>query len=168
MPKNASCFFVTIPQLNGKGILLYKKILIGAISLLVATQALQARPAPLGSEKRLASKSSSFRELIVDCTERSKSLSCHRAGVYYINERSDYINGTDYLNQACKLGRGYSCTLLGTYYEIGEIVAKDIAKAKDYYNKGCLRGSETGCEKFNTTIIPPVVKKKAWYHILFK
>lgn len=125
----------------------------------MATQTVDARQAPLDDQRHLDERKSSFRELILGCSERSKSLSCHRAGIYYIQERGDYRNGIEYLNQACKLGRGYSCTVLGNYYKEGKIVPKDLWVAKTYYNKGCIRKSDEGCKNYKETIVPPPVKK---------
>jgi len=136
-----------------------KTLILSAIALLSVTNS-QARNFPTESEVNLDFHKSTFRELITDCTERSKSLSCHRAGVYYIKVRADYTNGIRYLNNSCELGRGYSCTLIGDYYRDGLIVKKDLIKAKDYYNKGCLRNSESGCKKFTQIILVPEKKKK--------
>jgi len=134
---------------------------IAIASILLGTVLATARPSPVYSEKQLDTKTTNFRNLIVDCTERSKSLSCHRAGVYYIDIRKDYKNGIEFLNNACNLGRGYSCTLAGDYYRQGKIVKKDLIVAKSFYNKGCIRESQDGCKKFNE-INSPIIKKKTF------
>ncbi len=136
-----------------------------ALVTLVLVSQLEARPVPLGAEERLNTKTSSFRELVVDCTERSKSVACHRAGMYYIDQRHDYQNGFEFLNNACKLGGGYSCTTIGNFYQAGSIFIKDLVKAKEYYNKGCLRESQEGCEKFKRIIIVPAPKKSTFFNI---
>ncbi|MBD3808555.1 MAG: sel1 repeat family protein [Epsilonproteobacteria bacterium] len=135
------------------------KILTG-LTILSLAQLAQARPAPSDAHKALDKKNSSFRNLILDCTERNISLSCHRAGVFYISVRKEFQKGIDYLNQSCELGRGYSCTVLGDYYSSGNIVAKNSVVAKSYYNKGCVRESEEGCQKWGGVVIVPQPKKK--------
>lgn len=105
-----------------------------------------ARISPIDSEKNLHDKKSTVRELVVDCLERGKSLSCHRLGIYYIEKREKYTKGLKYLRSSCQLGRGYSCALIGRYYEEGEIVDKNLELASQWYEIGCLRDSNEGCK----------------------
>ena len=135
-----------------------RKIVFPLIALL--SVGAEARVNPTESETRLDFRWSTFRELLTDCTERSKSLSCHRAGIYYIKKRHDYTNGVRFLKTACTLGRGYSCTLLGDFYKEGKIVKRDIYKAQEYYDKGCVRESGSGCRKYNALRVPPKPKKR--------
>ena len=144
------------------------------LSLLLASSFNSSLPAreldrvpPLVAEDNLLHHSSTFRQLITDCLERSKSLSCHRAGVYFINERGEFKNGVKYINASCELGRGYSCTLLGSYYQRGYGVKKNPILAKEYYNKGCLRESQQGCKKYKQLKIKYVKDKRNFVDKLF-
>jgi len=118
------------------------------------------RPAPLVSELDLTYKKSSFRELTLDCLERSKSLACHRAGIKHlvIGEVDD---GITLLKRACELGRGWSCTVVGDIYYDGEHINKNLMIAKEYYRKGCLRESRDGCKKYPRIHIKFVAPKKS-------
>jgi TPR repeat protein len=145
----------------------YFLIVLGLLlfsSSLSANKRYVDRQVPLVSEEKLLHKTSNIRELITDCLERSKSLSCHRAGVWFINERKDYSKGIGYLDASCQLGRGYSCTLIGSYYQRGEGVNASYSKAREYYNKGCLRYSDMGCKKYK--LIKKAPTKKTFFQKL--
>jgi len=116
------------------------------------------RKSPYEANMRLENRSSDIRDLITDCTERSISLSCHRAGVWLVKHK-DTQRGISYIANACKLGRGYSCRLVGEYYlrgatryegkTVGEKQKADFDKnaklAKDYFIQGCFRHDKKSC-----------------------
>ena len=125
------------------------------------------RPAPLVSKMRLLEKKTSFRDLTLDCLERYNSRSCYRAGLRHLKLGDSSKDTILLLNRACELGSGWSCTVLGDIYSYDEnlkgkiTVKKNDRKAKEYYRKGCLRESESGCRKYSHLHIVNVPVKKS-------
>jgi len=143
-----------------------KKILLPFLALGVLSTCVIAddgwyltRKSPHQANYELENRTTSIRDLITDCTERSISLSCHRAGVWFISKgdsRGGFreAKGYKYLNNACTLGRGYSCRLLGTIYqEKGE-----TKKAMEYFYKGCFRKDNKSCTLYHD--VPDTKKPK--------
>lgn len=67
-----------------------------------------------------------------------------------ISKRKGYIKkGIDLLLKACKLESGFSCYILGGYFENGFYVAQDKEIANNYYKYSCNLGIPPACEKIN-------------------
>lgn len=67
-----------------------------------------------------------------------------------ISKRKGYIKkGIDLLLKACKLESGFSCYILGGYFENGFYVAQDKEIANNYYKYSCNLGNPPACEKIN-------------------
>lgn len=67
-----------------------------------------------------------------------------------ISKRKGYIKkGIDLLLKACKLESGFSCYILGSYFENGFYVAQDKEIANNYYKYSCNLGNPLACEKIN-------------------
>jgi len=99
-----------------------------------------ARPSPVENKAALSSGHETFRNLVIDCLERSDATSCHKAGVYILVHRDDQKKGVEYIDNACELGKGSSCKYLGDMY-----FKHHNKKAQKYYEKGCLRNSKRAC-----------------------
>jgi len=117
-----------------------KKPLLSIIFFLSLGIFAVARPAPTDNKEAMSKNKSSFRNLVIDCLERSDSKSCHKAGVYILKHRDNQKKGVKYIAKACELGRGQSCKYLGDMY------AKHYPEtSQEYYEKGCLRNSKSAC-----------------------
>jgi hypothetical protein len=49
--------------------------------------------------------------------------------------------------KACDEGNANGCSNLGNLYRNGNGVPQDAAKAREYLQKGCARGSKWGCDR---------------------
>jgi len=133
------------------------------------------RKSPYQANKELEERKTDIRDLVTDCAERSISLSCHRAGVWLM-KHNEKQRGVEYLKNACKLGRGYSCRMVGLEYlhqlkesglkgnvskeELHE--AKAVSKeAKHYFTIGCFRRDAKSCDYVHNLPTLPELKMSA-------
>ncbi|RAX58370.1 hypothetical protein CCZ01_02840 [Helicobacter monodelphidis] len=66
-----------------------------------------------------------------------------------INPKQDYTQAATYYLKSCNSEKGaMSCFKLGTLYELGQGVKKDITIAKDFYGKSCKLGNTNGCDAY--------------------
>ena len=140
-------------------ILTIATILSIAISTVIADSGwYPTRKSPFQTNRELETRATNQRDLITDCLERNINLSCHRAGVWLIKHHK-YQEGIKYIDNACTLGRGYSCRVLGLYYMNSNIVDTNLTKAKGYFEQGCLRHDNKSC-KLELNVPKPKPKPK--------
>ena len=53
----------------------------------------------------------------------------------------------------CSKGDSFACNRIGTLYEYGKVVKKNLSKAKQYYKKSCQLESGEGCQNLAQTFI---------------
>lgn len=123
---------------------------------------LTRKPVPIANQN-LEDRKSDIRDLITDCKERGISLSCHRAGKWFLDKGK--AAGLEYIKQSCRLGRGYSCRVVGNEYLRGSLVAKSNNTAIEWFKQGCLREDQESCTLQNATQ-PDPVKKKEYQRLL--
>lgn len=76
--------------------------------------------------------------------------SCSVLGVIYSGYYGEAYKNSEkallYFGQACVLGAGEICAVIGAQYEFGDGVTKSPSLAKEYYLKGCMRENDTSCD----------------------
>ena len=72
---------------------------------------------------------------------------CHLAIQYAVGQPygSDSEKAIEYAMMAFNLGEAYAAYLLGTWYEEGVLIAKNMLLARDWYDKSARQGSGLGC-----------------------
>ncbi len=60
-------------------------------------------------------------------------------------KKENFLTARKYYMQACKLGNMTGCSGLGTLYERGLGVIKNLKKAAEYYKLACLKSDAFGC-----------------------
>ena len=139
------------------------------------------RKSPYEANRELEKRTTNIRDLITDCTERSISLSCHRAGVW-LKKHGKNKQGREYIETACTLGRGYSCRIAGMDYldtltqmaQQAEINEEELNRfssasenAKKYFELGCFRHDAKSCNYLKEIPLAPKLKE-GFFDRLFK
>lgn len=144
------------------------------------------RTSPYQANSELNARKRDIRDLVTDCSERMISLSCHRAGVWFLTHKLP-DEGIKYIKTSCELGRGYSCRVAGdmqlkAYKKSKERLLEyrashssrdknEKAKEKEMYSKsyilhnevkylftaGCFRKDKKSCQRLGT--IPSLPQK---------
>jgi TPR repeat protein len=73
-------------------------------------------------------------------------LACHRLALLLENDKKDGANALRYAEQACSLKIADACNTAGfIYYTAQKGVIKDMARAAEFYAKGCELGGALAC-----------------------
>lgn len=69
------------------------------------------------------------------------------ASIYYTT--GDFFNANKYYEILCnKLNESESCSILGSFYSLGQGVRQNYSTAKKYFGKACDLGQQSGCEGY--------------------
>lgn len=79
-------------------------------------------------------------ELPVEQCNQNSAEACEHIGMYYTNVVGDDSKALPFFQKGCELKDGIACNLLGSFYENGENVNKDLKKAINYYTRACNEG----------------------------
>lgn len=84
-------------------------------------------------------------ELLSKACDARKVEACMGMG-----SQEGYVKAASLLNESCENGNAKACVDLGEFYNRGQGVAKDPAKANEYFDKGCALDNEDGfiCKRY--------------------